>query len=119
MVESLHNVEDVPPSETGSSRNLVVLGRRIGTEKIFAALDDRVTYRVNAARAQSHLRRFMAISRDLTMDEIDDEAWDKAKNQIVEWMAEQIKIMKSAGQFDAVAQSITRVGLKTLSLIHI
>ncbi|SBT05958.1 Type iii restriction enzyme, res subunit [Candidatus Propionivibrio aalborgensis] len=116
VVESLHNVEDVPPSETGSSRNLVVLGRRIGTEKIFAALDDRVTYRVNAARAQSHLRRFMAISRDLTMDEIDDEAWDKAKNQIVEWMAEQIKIMKSAGQFDAVAQSITRVGLKTLAV---
>jgi type III restriction enzyme len=30
VVESLHNVEDVPPSETGSSRNLVVLGAAPG-----------------------------------------------------------------------------------------
>lgn len=116
VVESLHNVEDVPPSETGSSRNLVVLGRRADTEKIFVALDDLVTYRVNAARAQSHLRRFMAISRNLTMDEIDDEAWDKAKHQIVAWMAEQVKVMKSANRFDPAAQSITRVGLKTLAV---
>ena len=31
VVASLHNAEDVPPSETGSSRNLVVLKRREGT----------------------------------------------------------------------------------------
>ena len=116
VVESLHNVEDVPPSETGSSRNLVVLGRRAGTEDIFAALVELITYRVNAARAQSNLRRFMAISRNLTMDEIDDDAWDGAKRQIVEWMAAQIAAMKSADQYDAAAQAITRVGLKTLAV---
>lgn len=116
VVESLHNVEDVPPSETGSSRNLVVLGRRAGTDDIFAALGELVTYRVNAARAQSHLRRFMAISRNLTMDEIDEEAWDKAKRQIVAWMTTQIEGMKSAGLFALAAQAITRVGLRTLAL---
>lgn len=106
----------MPPSEAGSSRNLVVLGRRAGTEDIFAALDELITYRVNAARAQSHLRRFMAISRNLTMDEIDDDAWDGAKRQIVEWMTAQIATMKSANQYDAAAQAITRVGLKTLAV---
>jgi hypothetical protein len=65
----------------------VVLKRREGTAKtIFAALDELMTYRVNAARAQSPLRRYMAISRSLTIDEIDDDAWGQAKQQIVEWM---------------------------------
>ncbi len=116
VVESLHNVEDVPPSETGSSRNLVVLGRRAETDDIFSALADLVTYRVNAARAQSHLRRLMAISRNLTMDEIDDDAWDNAKRRIVDWMTTQIKGMKSAGLFASAMQAITRVGLKTLAV---
>ncbi len=116
VVDSLNNIEDVPPSETGSSRDLVVLGRRDGTEDIFAKLSELITYRVNATRAQSHLRRFMAISRELTMDEIDDDAWDRAKRQIVDWMQAQIKAMKAAGNFDAAVQSITRVGLKTLAV---
>lgn len=58
----------------------------------------------------------MAISRNLTMDEIDDDAWDGAKRQIVEWMTAQIATMKSANQYDAAAQAITRVGLKTLAV---
>ncbi len=116
VVESLSNVEDVPPSETGSSRHLVVLGRRAGTEDVFAALSELMTYRVNAARAQSHLRRYMAISRNLTMDGIDDDAWDGAKRQIVEWMAAQIAALKATGQYAQEAQAITRVGLKILAV---
>lgn len=116
VITSLHNVEDVPPSETGSSRDLVVLRRRAGMEDVFVALAELITYRVDAARAQSHLRRYMAISRHLTMDEVDDEAWDNAKRRIVEWMSEQVVGMKSAGLYDAAAQAITRVGLKTLAV---
>jgi type III restriction enzyme len=63
VITSLHNPEEVPPTETGSGRELVVLYRREGTEAEFKALGELITYRVNAARAQSHLRRFMAISR--------------------------------------------------------
>ncbi|MEW5791761.1 MAG: hypothetical protein ACOY4L_04790 [Pseudomonadota bacterium] len=74
VVESFHNVEDVPSSVTGSSRDLVVLSRRAGMEEAFAALSGLVTYGVNAARAQSHVRRFIAISRSLTMDRISDAA---------------------------------------------
>jgi type III restriction enzyme len=116
VVASLNNAEDVPPAETGSSRNLVVLKRREGTESIFAALDGLVTYRVNAIRAQSGLRRFMAISRNLTRDEIDEEAWDRAKQQILTWMNEQLAALKAAGQFDSAANAIARVGLRTLSV---
>ncbi|HBP1729215.1 DEAD/DEAH box helicase [Pseudomonas aeruginosa] len=116
VVASLHNAEDVPPAETGSSRHLVVLQRREGTEAVFAALDELITYRVNAARAQSPLRRYMAITRSLTIDEIDDDAWATAKRQIVEWMGQHIAAIKSADQFDAAAKAITQVGLRTLTV---
>jgi type III restriction enzyme len=116
VVASLHNAEDVPPSETGSSRHLVVLKRREGTEEIFAELDGLITYRVNAARAQSPLRRYMAIARSLTMDEIDDDTWDIAKRQIVDWMGQRIAAIKTAGQFNAAAKVITQVGLRTLAV---
>lgn len=116
VVESLHNAEDVPPADTGSSNHLVVLGRRSGTELIFKALDELITYRVNATRAQSNLRRFMAISRNLTIDEIDDGAWDNAKSKIVNWMFDQVKVMKASGDFDKLKQNIIQVGLKTLAV---
>lgn len=116
VVDSLQNAEDVPPAETGSSRELVVLRRRAGTESVFAALAKLITYRVHAARAQSHLRRFMAMSRSLTIDEIDDDAWDRAKQQIVQWMANQVAAMKSAGIFETAAQAVTRVDLQTLAV---
>lgn len=116
VVASLHNAEDVPPAETGSSRHLVVLQRREGTEAVFAALDELITYRVNAARAQSPLRRYMAITRSLTIDEIDDDAWATAKRQIVEWMGQHIAAIKSADQFDSAAKAITQVGLRTLTV---
>ena len=116
VVASLHNAEDVPPAETGSSHQLVVLQRRAGTEAVFAALDGLVTYRVNAARAQSPLRRYMAISRSLTIDAIDDDTWAAAKHQIVQWMGQRIEAMKAAGQFQAATKAITQVGLRTLEV---
>ncbi|MGE6110878.1 DEAD/DEAH box helicase [Aeromonas salmonicida] len=116
VVASLHNAEDVPPAETGSSHNLVILKRREGTEDIFNSLVETVTYRVNAARAQSPLRRLMAISRSLTLDEIDDRAWAVAKRQIVEWMGERIIAIKTADQFNVSANTITQVGLRTLTV---
>lgn len=116
VVAALHNQEEVPPAETGSSRELVVLKRREGAEALFEALNELVTYRVNAARAQSPLRRYMAIARSLTLDEIDDDAWSKAKGQIVTWMSEGVTALKSAGQFEAAAKAITHVGLRTLAV---
>lgn len=116
VVAALHNQEDVPPAETGSSRELVVLQRRAGTEALFAALDGLVTYRVGAVRAQSPLRRYMAMARSLTLDGIDDEAWGQAKAQIVAWMTECVAALKATGEFDSVARAITQVGLRTLAV---
>lgn len=116
VVAALHNQEEVPPAETGSGRDLVVLQRRDGTDALFAALHELVTYRVNAARAQSPLRRLMAMSRSLTVDEIDEDAWARAKVQIVSWMDERVAALKAEGAFEAAAKAITHVGLRTLAV---
>ncbi len=114
VVHSLENVEDVPPTETGSARELVLLRRREGTEKLFEALAEVVTYRVGAGRAQSALRRYLGMARQLTMDEIDDDSWDEAKARIVGWLGERVAALSASGTFDKAARAVTHVGLKTL-----
>jgi len=63
VIQDLKNVEDVPPSETGTSRELVTLHRRDGMEKVLEAIGELVTYRVNAVRKQNALRRLMGLGR--------------------------------------------------------
>ena len=105
VVADLQNVEDVPPSEIGSGAELVVLQRRTGCEEIFAAMESLITYRVNAARVQSPLRRYMGIARGLTLDEVDLDTWETAKDKITTWMEEQLAILKAQGGFDSAAIS--------------
>ncbi|WP_426197189.1 DEAD/DEAH box helicase [Massilia sp. DWR3-1-1] len=116
VVESLQNVEDVPPTETGSAEDLVVLDRRSDFEDVFEVLSDLVTYRVNASRTQSHLRRFISIARSLTLDEIDENAWEVAKKKIVTWLSGQVDALKSNGRFTGLENNIVKVGLKTLAV---
>jgi len=118
VVEDLRNVEDVPPSKTGSARELVVLNRRPGLEPVFEALGKLVTYRVNAARAQSHLRRYLGLARGLTMDRIDADAWDLAKSEIVGAMAGELAGLKASGTFAQAQGPITRVGIATMEVQH-
>jgi type III restriction enzyme len=116
VVEDLKNVEDVPPSETGSSRELLTLSRRPGLEPIFAKLSELVTYRVGATRQQSCLRRLMGLARGLTMDEIDEAAWGVAKAKIVSWLGDGLNALKLAGEFDALLESVVGLGLQTVAV---
>jgi len=115
VLKALENVEDAPPTETGSARELVVLGRRPGTEALFEALAETVTYRVGAVRSQSALRRLLGMARELTIGELDDEAWDEAKRSITGWLAERVAALKAEGRFDTLARPVTHVRLKTLA----
>lgn len=116
VVASLNDADEAPPAETGSGRELVVLKRREGTEALFAALDRTVTYRVNAVRAQSALRRFIALARNLTLDEISVDEWKTAKEQFVGWMTACVQALKAAGAFESEAKAVTQVGLRTITV---
>lgn len=113
VVEDLKNVEQAPPAETGSARELVVLSRRADATAIFEAMSDLVTYRVNAARAQSHLRRYIGLARRLNLDEIDQPAWRQATDQVIDWLGTELAMLQQGGGFEKSAAAITRVGMKT------
>jgi type III restriction enzyme len=118
VIEDLQNVEDVPPTEIGTNRELVTLERRAGTEAIFEAMQRLVTYRVNAVRRQSGLRRLMGLGRALTHDGINEDAVKNVKDLIVEGMQQEIDRLRDLGMLDARARAITGMNLKTVSLEH-
>ena len=118
VIQDLKNVEDVPPSETGTSRELVTLHRREGMKDVFEALGELVTYRVNAVRKQSALRRLMGLGRRLTHDRVNEKAQETVKKQIVEKMAEEIQRLRDAGELEKRASQITGIDLKITAVEH-
>jgi type III restriction enzyme len=118
VVAALGSADDVPPAQIGSGRDLVVLTRRAGTDAIFEALNQVVTYRVNAVRSRSALRRYMAMAHQLNRDGLAADALDAAKIQYVDWMSQGIDAVKSQGQFDSEVKAISKVGLRVLAVDH-
>lgn len=116
VIHDLQNVEDVPPAQVGVSREMVTLHKRAGSEAIFAAMQNLVTYRVNAVRQQSSLRRLMALGRALTMDRLDADAQTHVTGQIVSKMAAEIETLRASSDFADRARQITGVDLKTIAL---
>lgn len=116
VIHDLQNVEDVPPAMVGVSRELVILNRRAGTDGIFAAIQNLVTYRVNAVRKQSALRRLMGLGRGLTHDGLDAQAQTQVTQGIVHQMADEVQRLRKSGHFDEMAKEITGIDLKTIAL---
>lgn len=116
VVEDLKDIEHTPPAEAGSSRELVTISRRADAADIFDAMAELVTYRVNAARAQSHLRRFMGLARRLNLDEIEPAAWGQAKGQVVDWMGAELAKLKAAETFGKSEAAILRITIKTTTM---
>ena len=116
VISDLQNVEDVPPTQVGVSREMVTLHKRPNSEDIFAAMQKLVTYRVNAVRQQSSLRRLVALGRSLTMDRLDEDAQAHITNQIVNQIGAEIRQVQEANGYDERAKQITEVALKTIAL---
>ncbi len=102
-----------PPAETGSANELVTLTRRPDAAEVFAALGGLVTYRVNAARAQSHLRRLAGLARGLNRAEIDPDAPARVRGQVLDWLDTEVAGLKATADFSARAERMTRVRVQT------
>jgi type III restriction enzyme len=116
VIEDLKDVENVPPSETGTARELVILDRRRGLEDVFGAMKELVTYRVNAVRKQSALRRLMGLGRGLTQDRIDEEAQKRVKDLVVDKMNQEIERLRATGVLETKMRSITGIDLRTIAV---
>lgn len=116
VIEDLRNVEDVPPVVTGTSRELVTLQRRDGAKDVLDAMQELVTYRVDAVRDQSALRRLMGLGRGLTNDQIESEAQAQVTSGIVSKMEDAVRRLRKSGDLDELAEQITGIDLKTISV---
>jgi type III restriction enzyme len=119
VIKALQTSEDVPPTEAADARELVTLRRRPGTEEIFNAMRELVTYRVNAYRAQSNIRRYQELARKLSIDGIDEGSWDKAKDDAVKWIGEQVSLLKKSGQFEQDWKALTSIALSTVAVQNV
>lgn len=118
VIEDLKNHDDVPPADAGTPAELVTLQRQPGTEDIFAAVGDLVTYQVDAVRKQPALRRYIKLARTLTHDGIADDVLQEAQEAIVEWLDAEIKRLKASTDFDAQVKRLTGVNLKTVQFAY-
>ena len=114
VVNALRDSEAVMPTETGTSKELVTLGRNLAYSDVFDAMDDLITYRVDSSRKQVPLKLLIQLSRALTMDGINLGAQKAAKNAVLSKMDEEIARIKESEYFDSRAATITGFTLGTL-----
>lgn len=115
VVKALHESEEAMPAETGTSKELVSLVRNPAFSEVFNAMENLVTYRIDAARKQSPLKSLVQISRALTHDGIDLDAQKTIKQDVLQKFAAEIAAIKATGEFDGKAASITGFELGTLT----
>lgn len=114
VVNALRDSEAIMPTETGTNKELVTLGRNLEYSDVFDAMDNLITYQIDSARKQAPLKLLIQISRALTMDGIDLEAQKTVKNAVLSKMDEEISRIKESGDFDTRGASITGFALGTL-----
>ena len=116
VISDLQNVENVPPADIEPSTDSVVLQRREDADLIFAALEQLVTYRLNAARAQKDLRRCIALARALTHDSIDASALDTARKIVLGWMKAQVESLATTDELGAAKKGVLQVAVKAVAV---
>jgi type III restriction enzyme len=119
VVEALRNPEDAPPTaEVGSGRELVTLSRADGMDEAFAAFALLETARVNAARAQSPVRRVIALGRALDRDGLTTDAGPAVKALLVEHLRGEREAMHAAGTLDGLVNQVLTIQIRTLGVDH-
>ena len=116
VINALSNPEDAPSAEIGSARELVVLSRRPGTEELFEAARALITYRVNAVRAQSPVRRLISLSRALTHDGIDAGAGDDVRERTVSHITNLVTGLRQSGIWDTLLRTVLSVQMRRLGV---
>ena len=115
VVKALRDSEAIMPTETGTNKELVTLGRNLTYTDVFDAMEGLITYRIDSARKQAPLKLLIQISRALTMDGIALEAQKTVKNAVLLKMQDEITNLKESGVFENRVATITGFSLGTLT----
>lgn len=115
VVNALRDSDAAMPTETGTSKELVTLGRNLAYSDVFEAMDNLITYRIDSSRKQAPLKLLIQLSRALTMDGIELGAQKSVKSTVLSKMDEEIARIKESGDFERRAAAITGFALGTLT----
>ena len=115
VIHDLKSSEDIPPSVVVDSKKLVKLYRRKRMQPVFKSLGERVTYRVNAVRRQSNLRRLTELGRRLTYDRIDESAHAWVRKKILKKIGVEVRRIRGAETFERKVKEVLDVAVTTLA----
>ena len=115
VVNALRDSEAIVPGDIGTNKNTVTLSRNLAYTDVFDAMDNLITYRIDSSRKSPPLRLFIQLSRALSMDSVDLTAQRTVKNAVLTKMDEEIERIKTSGEFENKAASITGLSLGTLT----
>ncbi len=116
VIDALRDKEAVFPGETGTSKQFITLYRDEAFADVFESMKDLVTYRIDAARKQPYLRLLVQLSRNLTMDDIDNRIQKDTRNAILSYMDQAITVMQEDGSYDTRCSQLTGFALGTITV---
>jgi type III restriction enzyme len=115
MVEKALRENEVVPAETGSHKELLTLIRNPEFENVFNNMR-LITYRIDAARKQSSLRRLIALARALMLDDIASDVRKNTLNKMLDQFEQEVAALKSSEKFDEIDKVATELAIRTLTI---
>lgn len=115
VVSALKENDGATATETGSSKELITLYRNQDMKDVFYGISSLITYRVNAIRKQSNIKRLCFLSRALTQDGISKSAQRDIRDLFVRQMRSEIQRIKDEGKYEEKVTAFTGLNLHTLA----
>lgn len=106
VIEQLQDPEHeyVPPVDIHQAKETQTLEPASGTETIFGALAKTPTYLVPSVRRTKQTIRLMRLARALGRDEVDTEAYEQVRSQLVDHLDAALEKRAGSKAFAAVAE---------------
>jgi type III restriction enzyme len=112
IVEKLEDPDTGSPVKVERKADLAIYGRATDKEDLFDALAKIPTYVLDNTRRQANTRRLLSLSRKLTMDGIDAEAWADAKTLAVETLKTESARLRKNPEFAAKVSGKATINIK-------
>ncbi len=112
IVEKLEDPDTGSPVKVERKADLVIYAPAKDKGDLFEALGKIPTYVLDNTRRQANTRRLLSLARKLTMDGIDLEAWDEAKNLVIETLKSESTRLRKNPDFAAKVSGKAKINIK-------
>lgn len=116
IVEKLENPDTGSPVKVERKADLELYQRSKDKTDLFDALAKRPTYVLDNTRRQANTRRLLSLTRKLTMDGIDAEAWAEAKTLVVDTLKSESARLRQNPEFAAKVSGKAKINIKEFKI---